>query len=84
MRNNFYKSKTSVLSSNKIKNYIWSINLTSAQQRERTVKQEMKIKNFVKSDFILCCRSIWKNKHWNVKDWNIHKFTACSSEYAAE
>ncbi len=44
----------------------------------------MQIRNSVKSDFTLCCRNIQKNKHWNVKDWNVYKFTTCSSEHAAE
>ncbi len=84
MRSNLHESKTSVLNCNKIRNCIWSINLTSAQQREKTVRQEMQTRNFVKSDFTLHCKSVQKSKHWNAKDWNIHKFAACSSEHAAE
>ncbi len=44
----------------------------------------MQIRNFVKSDFTLRCKSIQKSKHWNAKDQNVHKFAACSSEHAAE
>ncbi len=58
MKNNFHKSETNVLSCNEIRNHIQSINLISAWQREKTVKQEMQTKNFVKSDFTSCCKSV--------------------------
>ncbi len=44
----------------------------------------MQTRNFAESDSTSCCRSIQKNKHWNVKDRNVHKFVACSFEHAAE
>jgi len=41
MRNNLHKSKTDILSSNKIRNCIQDISLTSVRKRERTVRQRM-------------------------------------------
>ncbi len=84
MRDNLHKSETNVLNCTKIRNCIQSINLTSAWQEERTVRQEMQTRNSVESDSTLRCKSIQKNKHWNIKDWNVHKFIACSFEHAAE
>ncbi len=84
MRSNLHKSETSVLSCNEIRNHIQSINLTSAWQRERTVRQEMQTRNSVKSDSTSRCENVQKSKHWNARDRNVHKFIACSSEHAAE
>ncbi len=44
----------------------------------------MQIRNSVKSDFTLRCKSVQKSKHQNIKDQNVHKFVACLSEHAAE
>ncbi len=79
MKSNLHESKTSVLNYSEIINCIWSISLTSARQREKTVRQEMQTKNSVESDSTSRCKSIQKSKHWNV-----HKFAACLSEHAAE
>ena len=84
MKDNLHKSEANVFSCNKIRNCIQSISLTSAWQREKTVRQEMQTRNSVESDSTSCCRSIQKNKHWNVKDWNVYKFAACSSKHAVE
>ncbi len=83
MRNNLHKSKIDILSSSKIRNCIWSISLTSARKRERTVRQRMQTWNIIKSDSTSRCRSIQKSKHRDSESRNVYKFAACLSEHAA-
>ena len=84
MKDNLYKSKINILSSSKIRNYIWSISLTSTRKRERIVRQRMQTWNTTKSDFASCCKNIQKNKHRDSESRNVHKFAACLSEHAAK
>ncbi len=83
MKDNLHKSKINILSSNKIRNCIWSINLTSARKREKTVRQRMQTWNTTESDSALCCKDVQKSKHQDSESRNVHKFAACSFEHAA-
>ncbi len=39
--------------------------------------------NIIESDSASHCKNIQKSKHWNSESKNVHKFAACSFEYAA-
>ncbi len=72
-----------ILSSNKIRNCIQSISLTSARKRKKTVRQRMQTWNITESDSASRCKSIQKSKHWDSESRNVHKFAAYLSEHAA-
>ncbi len=58
MKDNLHKSKINILSSNKIRNYIWDISLTSARKKEKAVRQRMQTWNTTESDSALHCKNV--------------------------
>ncbi len=84
MKDNLHKSKINILSSNKIRNCIQSISLTSARKKERTVRQRMQTWNTTESDSVSRHRNVQKSKHQDFESRNVHKLAACSSEHAAK